>query len=211
MTVNLAGSTIAMPKTKAGTMWDRYNVIASCGRIGERTLRIPKRPMALGVFFISGVLFLIFFGLWVATDQISTWQWTEFLGGESQASLEDLSMTAIGTAGFALLFLRVALYFISAVPTLMEILAPYFADQDDLLAAIFVAFSAFDFYTDWPKAAEVASMGDFAGWGALAGMGEWIWTVVLAFFFSLIVQYIMILLCWIWITSAWNMIFGPKN
>lgn len=205
-------ATIALDSPdRLGTFWDNYNIIAACQRLGALMGRkVRGRGIALGIFSFALIFSLVFWSLWVMMDFLSTWQWSGFLTPELEAGVDYMAVGVGGTTAAALA-LRAVLQLLSLIPTIAELLTPFFADADKMIAGIFIAASAFDFYTDWDKAAAVAANMSYEGWGSIAPVAEWGATVLIALFCSLILQYIAVLFTWILIVSAWIIVFGPRN
>lgn len=198
----------------AGALWDKYNIIATSGRMARRTLAIKGRITALVVFFFFANFALIFGALWVMMDVLATWEWTSFLTPtlDTGAAVIAGSATSAATAGY---FLRAVLQLVSFVPSAFELAAPYFADEDEILAGLFIVFCGFDFYTDWDKSSQLAANMDYSGWRDILGMGwdwtsggEWIATALLTLFSSLLAQYLMILFLVIAACAAWRILFN---
>lgn len=197
------------PRTTPGGLWDKYNIIAASQRVfAKADARINHRGAGLFVFWVFFSMFVVLASLWVMMDLLSTWDWTDLLNGDIQAGADEVgAVTSVASA--ALLF-RWVLQFLSVLPTAFELSAPMFADQDDLLAGLFVLFTCFDFYTDWGKSAELAGRINFNSWGDAAGFGQWLVTVFFTLFFSLGVQYIGVLCLMIAIAGAWAAVRGGR-
>lgn len=197
-----------MTETRA-TFWDNYNIIAACQRTGNLMFRrVRSRGVALGLFAFVLIFTLVLWSLWVMMDFLSTWQWSSFLTPEIEAGVDYMAYS-VGSASTAALFIRMVLQILSIIPTVAELMTPFFADADKLIAGIFIGFSAFDFYTDWEKSAAVAAGLSYESWGVAAGIAEWGATALIALFCSLILQYVAVLFTWILGVATFIIIFGP--
>lgn len=201
----------AIDRGGVGTFWDNYNIIAACQRVGNLMgRRVRSRGAALGIFSFALIFSLVLWALWIMMDFLSTWQWSGFLTPELEAGV-DYMASSVGSATTAAIFIRATLQLLSLIPTVAELLTPFFADADKMIASIFIGFSAFDFYTDWDKSAQVASNISYEGWGAIAPIAEWGTTVIIALCCSLLLQYVAVLFTWILLCSTWIIIFGSKG
>lgn len=203
--------------TNAHGFWDNYNILTAIARIGPVVMR-SSRFTALVLFFFSGLLFLTFGIGWVVLDFFSTWDWTgTFFKPAFEASQDTITNlagqatgTAEGAAGGALA-IRIVLQAFSMIPTVAELIGPFFAKYDKIVAALILGFSAFDYFTDWPKAASITANAQLTGWGALAPIVRFVLTAALCFFNSMGLQYLTIFFGMAWLFSAIVLLFGPQG
>ncbi|MEI8167989.1 MAG: hypothetical protein WCG26_16515 [Chloroflexales bacterium] len=206
----IAGAMTGRGGDMMGGVWERYNIIVASGRLARRTLGLGNRWLALSIFFVFACFSLLFAALWTTMDLMSTWEWTSFLTPTIDSGIENMR-NGVASVTFAALVFRIVLQAVSVLPTAFELTAPFFADQDDLFAGMFVIFSAFDLYTDWPKTSEMAGTLNYESWGQAAPLAQWAFTVILTCFFSFCVQYLLVLFIVIAACAAWVAVMGPRS
>lgn len=191
-------------------MWERYNIINACETAARVVMGVRSRFGALLIFAFGLLLSLPLTALFLGADWLSTWNWTGIFTPQLEQGIEYAS-AGVGSATGAALAFRFVLQFLSIVPTIAELMAPYFAKWVPAFAGLFVIFSAFDYYTDWPTAESITAGMDFASWGTASEFGRWLTTVLLTLFFSLIVQYLAIIFIVITAVAAWVLVFGANK
>lgn len=195
---------------RGADMWERYNIISACEAAARRVLAVRSRFGALAIFTFALLLSLPLIALFIGADLLSTWNWTAIFTPQISQGAEYAAI-GIGSSSSIALAFRFVLQFLSIVPTVSELMAPFFAQYVGVFAGLFVIFSAFDYYTDWPTAESITAGMDFSSWGQLAEAGRWISTVLLTLFFSLGVQYLAVIFIVITMCAAWVLVFGPSR
>ena len=190
--------------------WESYNIITACEATAKAVFSVRSRFGALLIFTFGLLFSLPLIALFLGADWLSTWNWTDIFTPQINQGME-YAISGFGSASGAALAFRYVLQFLSIIPTIAELMAPFFVKWLPVFAGLFVVFSAFDYYTDWPTAAAITKVMDFTSWGAASEFGRWLATVLLTLFFSLIVQYLMIIFVVITLCAAWVLVFGGRG